>query len=445
MASVYDPSKYMFDYSRYGREIGNALSTMSKEFTELSEHNKLVHEHNKYKEVAYDAVNQYVDSIDENTLSNIVSSMGMTGAMEQGDEYARMELKKIIPKYSDNISSQEYDTKLATEFFVPFMTAAQSMDGGGSINFGKLFSPLRHGGVQSAIMQTEPAKEIRATEREQKAYETGLERKTAEEQAQFDLGQTRSVEAAGIVNNALQNTASPEEAYKFVVDNGGGESEANDAFNKKRQMRQDEETQKKNAQYRKSLIKPEKIKNISPDRYADLRREASAAVGAVMDDIARLKQNKKKIKSVDYETQLDELQRELDIAKENRKNIVNEEKYFIATQGKTAEDAIKARRIGVGVTGAQKEEEGRTYGGYSSEEEGLIAEAQKQYKENGRISNALHQELTALAEQQGITVADLLITVGASKPSTSGGGKKFKVNPSTKSSNKDELDRILGL
>src|SRR4030042_6098227 len=104
----YDPSKYIMDYSRYGQDIGNALATAAKVMPELYEHNRAVHENNNYKKMSYQAINDYVDQLDFNKTSNILSSMGYSKEVETGEQTAKDKLKSMIPQYGENISSQDY-------------------------------------------------------------------------------------------------------------------------------------------------------------------------------------------------------------------------------------------------------------------------------------------------------------------------------------------------
>lgn len=288
----YDPAAYRTDFSRFGSEIGGALSSLAGEFTELIKHNKLVKENNKYKEQAFSAVNQYVDELDSNTLSNVVSSLGAPQLIgEDNDTEARSFLKKMIPQYTDNMKPEDYDVKLANGFFVPYMRAAQSKAGGGSLDFSKMFSNLRHGGVQTAVEGTSIGKETIAGEKEQRQYDLDVTRAEEQEQKQYELGQTREKEEDAKIGTQVSNilNSSRKSIDVWKNDDGGTLSkEAKDKAYSILKAREDDELSKELKRLQAQLVNTRKEKVVSSDKFNDIINDYDRVLNTINDDYRQL-------------------------------------------------------------------------------------------------------------------------------------------------------------
>lgn len=179
MAVNYDPSRYIQDFSWVG-DIGKTLGSFASEIPELLEMNKSIHENNKFKEMSYSGMSQFLDNFDENAVSNVASSLGI----ESNDiELARTKLKEMIPKYTDSMDNKAYGKQLVESFVVPLTKAAYSKAGGGSMTPGQLMAMIP-GQFTDPFAETTFGKEVKSdsdygksVEREQSEYDTGMNRK----------------------------------------------------------------------------------------------------------------------------------------------------------------------------------------------------------------------------------------------------------------------------
>lgn len=205
MAYGYEPANYMQDFSWIG-DIGKAISATALKMPELIELNRSIKENNKFKELTYDATNKYIDQLDIEKVSNILSAMGMAEDVKVGEQNARNRLKSLVPKYEDSSSNEDYASKITNSFFVPFMQAAQSEAGGGVLKFGDLFGNLRSGTLQEAIRESSVGKEVRSQELEQQQYELGRTREEEEYQKGFGrkYGPAGEVQTQNLINRGEQ-------------------------------------------------------------------------------------------------------------------------------------------------------------------------------------------------------------------------------------------------
>jgi hypothetical protein len=216
----YDPSKYIQDFSWVG-DIGKAISSTALKMPELIELNKNIKENNKFKEMSYSSVNEYIDQLDPKIANSILSADGYAKEVNTGDfELVKAKLKEKIPKYSDKMTNEEYAKVLADSFFVPYMQAAQS-DAAGNHTFGSLFGNLKSGVVQEAIRKSSVGQEMVADERENKVYGKGLQRKLMEDQMFGDINRDKQV-----ANNAEDWKIAFKQKYGRDPMPGEGEQQA---------------------------------------------------------------------------------------------------------------------------------------------------------------------------------------------------------------------------
>lgn len=207
----YDPARYIQDFSWIG-DIGKTIGSFANEMPELLEMNRVIHENNRFKEMTYSGMNQFVDNFDENSVSNVASSLGI----DSNDiESARAKLKEMIPKYSDSTDNKEYGKQLVESFIVPLTKAAYSKAGGGSMTPGQLMAMIP-GQFTDPFAETTFGKEVKSevdygksVDREQSQYDTGMNRKFG------TGGEVEKERAATLETEAQRKNISKEDSMRI--------------------------------------------------------------------------------------------------------------------------------------------------------------------------------------------------------------------------------------
>lgn len=216
---AYNPADYIQDFSWVG-DIGKVVGNFASELPELLELNRTVHENNKFKDMTYSGLSQFVDEMDEPIISNIASSMGLKF---DGDiASARQQVKDKIPKFSDTTDNKEYAANLVNQFVVPFVTAAKSKDGGGSLTDGDLMARIP-GMFKESFGQTSTGKEVQSNidldAQKERTYGQGgtkeLDQQFAQktEQQQFDTNKQRGIDTGKEVQEILSRATDPEDIW----------------------------------------------------------------------------------------------------------------------------------------------------------------------------------------------------------------------------------------
>jgi len=406
----YNPRDYVQDFSWIG-DIGSAISAASNKMPELIKFNRLLNENKKAKEIVYTSLNQVIDSFNDDELANIGMSMGLAesgkptdpnvikeklrGRLEKSGQYAPK--KGII---GEGIDSKQYANRVINGFAVPLIQAATSKSGGGPMDIYKtmtrIMANVDNTSINKALQESEPfsrGQQLSDYQQQQKIQmETGVEGDKLRTENETQRGAEYS-ERRGLGDIGPTTVSEAQRAEQLNI-------------------------QRKRQKFTSKRMNKEKLQEVDPTTLLDLRKDAATIVGRINKEITDLKEKKKKktIDPVAYEEQLDELNRQLDLAKENQSSIVAAQKFSAATGDKTKTGTASAIEKGQAVADIMLDKPAR---GNQVGDNTLVEEAKSQFRKTGNISDELRKELQPIAQKRGITVNDLLVGTGIARPSMS--------------------------
>lgn len=213
----YDPSRFINDYSWVGK-IGDALSRTALAMPELMEYNKQLHTNNQFKQLNYSAVSNMFNKMESDKLTRLATSMGID---YQNEDEARQKMVEMIPQYDDKTSNADYAKLLADNLIVPIFSKATS----DSFPGGKMSpSDFLEFGWSSEIENSLKGTDTYAQHEDQRQYQTQLERKTSEEEAQFNKDRQRGRDDAPIVQSVINGGYTADAAYGEILEKTGDEA-----------------------------------------------------------------------------------------------------------------------------------------------------------------------------------------------------------------------------
>lgn len=210
----YNPADYINDFSWVG-DIGGYLGKFASEMPELLELNKNINENNKFKEMTYSGLNQFLNNMDKNSISNIASSMGIDSS---DIEFARSELKKKIPQFTDTTDNKQYGKQLVESFIVPFAQAAMSDAGGGAMTPGQIFAQIP-GQFTDAFAETTVGKNMQSDIDYEKNRGRAKTEMTEDFNAKTELANIESRKQQSGVDEAVSLILEKVDSKKSAFDN----------------------------------------------------------------------------------------------------------------------------------------------------------------------------------------------------------------------------------
>lgn len=210
----YNPADYINDFSWVG-DIGGYLGKFATEMPELLELNKNLHENNKFKEMTYSGLNQFINNMDKEGISNIASSMGIDSS---DIEFARSELKKKIPQFTDTTDNKQYGKQLVDSFIVPFAQAAMSDAGGGAMTPGQIFAQIP-GQFTDAFAETTVGKNMQSDVDYEKNRDRAKTEMTEDFNAKTELANIESRKQQSGVDEAVSLILEKVDSKKSAFDN----------------------------------------------------------------------------------------------------------------------------------------------------------------------------------------------------------------------------------
>lgn len=147
----YNPGDFRTDFSWLG-EVGAAVGKTANAFPELWDLNQQIKENRFFKQKAYTEMQEWVDWLDDTKVTNIASSMGLQ--YDPNDpQQARNLLKQQIldpSKLGDKLSNEDYVKRLAIDSVAPIVEAAKAK-ANGVLTEGDLFAGFKSGVTREAF------------------------------------------------------------------------------------------------------------------------------------------------------------------------------------------------------------------------------------------------------------------------------------------------------
>lgn len=375
MAYGYDPSRYIRDFSWVG-QIGNVLAGAAQKMPELLEMNRMINEDDKYKEKSFEAANKWVDSMDDSTVSNLASSMQIA---ESGDNAnsLREKIRAMIPEPTlgtKSLDNKTYTMNLVESFGTPILRAAGNELGSGPLTIGDLIKGA-HGDFGTGLSQTQPAQEFR----EEQKFERRLEQKqVAQAETRASVAEEeleRGREGAETTLAGIDTSSKAGQAYKSVVEAGGTERQAQQAF---------DNTMRQEVNRVRTASTTGRADKINPKQLDDMASSIGSQIGRINRQLKdkNIKRTMSDDQIRDQKLRIKELNKQLDIIDE-AKTIQMESRYTTPTTEALGEagQRVKQRRTEEFQKEFGQEEKRQGAFGILPGKQGPAGQQQKAFKE----------------------------------------------------------------
>jgi len=460
----YNPGDFRTDFSWLG-DIGAAVGKAANAFPELWDLNQQIKENRFFKQKAYTEMLEWIDWLDDTKVTNIASSMGLQYDPNDPQQARNLLKQRIIDpsKLSDKLSNEDYVKRLAIDSVAPIVEAAKAK-ANGVLTEGDLFAGFKSGVTREAFKNsTTTGKAMMADEQRRKDFEfefgeNGPFAKRLEMQNQsqlshnqklYDIEKQRSSDVYAQVDDIMSmvkksdevwsasgldqyDPEAREKAYKTLA-----AKEANELKNMYQQIQQLQSTNKP----------------VSVDVFDDLIISIDSKIyqkGAQLDAHLKNKDAKKASPNI-YNQQTEKIKRELEELKIRQEKACDAREIFLNKGQFTTQsynEASKQAEVNYQTTAKPQEEKemidlfnnnvnmkaggfsgGRIFSGRGDDLERFISA----YKARFGVAPVI---------KDGKPIPQFGGSTGTQ--TTPGGGINLRISPSTKKTDDDLINEILG-
>lgn len=463
----YNPGDFRTDFSWLG-EVGAAVSKTANAFPELWDLNQQIKENRFFKQKAYTEMQEWIDWLDDTKVTNIASSMGLQYDPNDPQQARNLLKQRIIDpsKLSDKLSNEKYVTLLATDSVAPIVEAAKAK-ANGVLTEGDLFAGFKSGVTREAFKNnTTTGKAMMDDEQYKKTFdrrfgrggemeaELGMQNqsKLDLDQKQYDVEQQRSSDIYAQVDDVMANVKKSDEVWSTPGLDQYDPKAREQAYKtlaakETNELRLELKNMDQQIRQLQSTNKP-----VSVDVFDDLLTSIDTKIyqkGAQLDAHLKNKDAKKASPNI-YNQQTEKIKRELEELKIRQKKAYDARDTFLDKGQFTTQsynEASKQAEINYATkTKPQEEKEmidffnnnvNMKFGGFSGGRLGRKDDLE-------RFISAYKARFDGVAPviKDGKPIPQFGWSTGTQ--TTPGGGINLRMSPSTKKTDDDLINEILG-